>query len=489
MRRLIEYQKEIHNSLYISNLLNWELRVNAPKESKMDLIDLITKQELYTFNLMTSDEYIKIINSAMESDEYNNSNEEVKRSIKYLKERYEKNKKVPSDFYSEYCNLKNVTNKVWEEARLANDYNMYKPYLIKMIEATKKYYRYIDSERPLYDVMLDKYEMGMTSEIIDKLFNDLKKELVPLLDSIKLDSRDTYTKSYTKDKLMRAGEYLLNYIGFDMNRGTLGIYPHGFTERMADNDVRIAFNHSNKPLDFVSTMIHEGGHGIFEQNIDKDINILFNESVESLYGLHESQSRFYENILGRNKNFWIPIYDDIKDILKLDMNIDEFVSRLNSVKKGFIRTEADELTYCLHIIIRYEIERDIFNNDLDLDTLDTVWNNKVREYLKLDVNSDNDGLMQDVHWSEGEFGYFPSYLLGTIYDGMYISAIENNLGSIDELLKSGRILEITKYLNNNIHIYGGVYNSSEVIKKLCNREITSEDIIKYFKDKYLENNQ
>lgn len=484
MEELIKYQKRIQDLMYVLNLLNWELRVCAPKDSKEHLIDVISNYEAQVFELMTSDEYINIIERATNSSAYLELSFEEQRSIEYLKNRYYKNKKVPSDFYEEYSKQKNITNQKWEEARSTNDYTIYKPYLYKMIDMTKEYYTYIDNTRPLYDVMLDEYEMGMTTNEIDKLFNDLKRELIPLIKNINLNTtKRTYNK-YTVDELMNAAKVLLEYIGFDMNRGTLGIYPHGFTERMNGKDIRIAISKDRTPVSIVSTIIHEGGHGIFEQNIKDNISILFNESVESLYGLHESQSRFYENVLGRNINFWYPIYDKIKDILHLDLTIEEFVKELNMVEPSLIRTEADELTYCLHIIVRYEIERDIFNGNIDLDELPNIWNNKMKEYLGVEVDCDNNGLMQDVHWSEGSFGYFPSYLLGNIYDGMYISAIEHDLGNIDTLLRDGRIKDITSYLNEKIHVYGGVYNSKEVIQRLCNQEIDSKYIIDYFKKKY-----
>ena len=249
---------------------------------------------------------------------------------------------------------------------------------------------------------------------------------------------------------------------------------------MGNDDIRITFSQTNNPIDFCSTVIHEGGHGIFEQHINKEYSKYSTDTMSHLFGLHESQSRFYENMLGRNKNFWIPIYDDIKKMLKLDINIDEFVDRLNTVKPSLIRTESDELTYCLHIIIRYEIERDIFNGNIDVDNLNTLWNQKYKEYLGIDVPNDSVGIMQDVHWSEGEFGYFPSYLLGSIYDGMILEEIKN----VNDILKEGKIKDITKYLNENIHIYGGAYNSFEVIKRLTGKELSAKPLINYFKKKY-----
>lgn len=258
-------------------------------------------------------------------------------------------------------------------------------------------------------------------------------------------------------------------------------FPHGFTEKMNANDIRIVFKHTTNPINFVSTIIHEGGHGIFEQNISPSLSKYENTTIDNLYALHESQSRFYENMLGRNKNFWIPIYDDVKRILNLDYSLDEFVSLLNNPKCSPIRIMADELTYCMHIILRYEIERDIFKEKINVSEIPEIWNKKSKEYLNIDIKNDSEGLMQDIHWSQGNFGYFPSYLMGSIYSGMFYETIENELGNIDELLKNGEVKKITNYLIDNIYTNGGAYTSSEIINKMCNKEITVKPLVNYFK--------
>lgn len=488
LEKLRNYQKELRNLQYIINLLTWDLRVSSPIDSKNDLIERISELEVKLFKLETSDEYEKLIDDVIKSDNYNNINEEEKRCINKIKNIIEHKKKVPKEFFQEYTKLCAYTNNSWEEAKEKNDYNIYKPYLEKLIEATKKLYEYQYEDTNYYIHMINDYETGMNMEMIDNLFTKLKKAIIPLIKGIETTKNEIYTQNYNSDELISCGKYLLNYIGFDNNRGNLGIYPHGFTEKMNDNDVRIAFHKTNNPVDFVTTIIHEGGHGIFEQNIRRDLTLYDDGCLNDLYALHESQSRFYENILGRNINFWIPIYDKIKKMLKLDMDVNEFVDRLNTVKLGKVRIEADELTYPLHIIIRYEIERDLFNGKINVADLPMIWKEKTKEYLGLDIENDNEGLMQDVHWSEGAFGYFPSYLLGTIYDGMLLEQIEEDLGSIDDLLINGRIKEITNYLIKNIHVNGGSYSSIEVLKNITGKEISVDPLINYFESKYKNKN-
>ena len=373
---------------------------------------------------------------------------------------------------------------IWREAKEKNNYDMFKLYLKEIIEMTKQYYRYIDNETSnLYDVMLNKYEIGITSNLVETLYEKLKERILPIMPKHP-NKLDVHEYKYTNNELMEWAKYLLEYIGFDMNKGMLGIYPHGFTEKMCKNDIRIAFKHTNNPFDFVLTIIHEGGHGIFEQNIKENLSRYENTTIADLYALHESQSRFYENILGRNINFWIPIYDEINKKLNLNITLEKFIKILNNPAPGLIRTEADELTYCMHIILRYEIERDLFNDKITVEDIPQIWNKKMKEYLNVEVDTDSNGLMQDIHWSEGAFGYFPSYLLGTIYDGMFIDCVEKEIGNIDELLRNGEIKKITNYLIDAIYKNGGAYSSIEIINKMCNKELSVEPIVKYFEKKY-----
>ena len=477
------YLKNVTDLEYLIGLTSWETRISGASDSRNYLIDVRTRLEGKRFELITSDIYGELLSDLINSSEMKDLSEPEQNYIINLFTRYNNFKKIPSDFYKEYVKNIQVSTNIWEEAKQTNNYELFKPSLKRNIEMAKKYYSYIDSEKNLYDVMLNEYETNMTSDVLDKLFNDLKEYLIPLIKEVKIEEKK-YEVKYTEKELLEVAKYLLNYIGFDMNKGVLGIYPHGFTEKLNANDIRIAFNNTTNPISFVGTIIHEGGHGIFEQNINSNLTIFTNGCIENLYALHESQSRFYENILGRNKNFWIPIYDDIKKLLKLNIDLDEFVALLNSVNPGLIRVDADELTYALHIIIRYEIERDLFQNKISVDDLLKIWNEKMEQYLGVIPKNDSEGLMQDIHWGEGNFGYFPSYLVGNIYDGMFINAIEEKLGSIDELLKNGEINKITQFLIKNIYQYGGAYNSYDVIKRVCGKELSSEPIIKYYEKKY-----
>ena len=483
IEKLREYQKEIFDLQHCINIIGWDLRISTPKDEKDDVVNLIGRLEDKLFKLQINKDYEFLLKDAIESDEFKNLSLSEQRYVNNLLKNYYKRVNVPNDFYIEYTEFVHKSTIAWEEAKKNNDYNAFKPYLEKVIELTKKYYSYISSNKDLYDVMLNEYETGLTSDIIDKLFSELKAKILPIIPKESGTSR--YIKmNASENNILKCGEFLLDYIGFDMNKGKLGFYPHGFTEKIGNNDVRIAFKKTDNALDFVSTIIHEGGHGILEQNVNNNLTKYECMTCDGINALHESQSRFFENMLGRNINFWIPIYDKVKEMLELDVDINEFVECLNSPVASLVRTEADELTYCMHIILRYEIERDLFSGKITIDDLPNVWNQKMKEYLGVEVINDRDGVMQDVHWAEGDFGYFPSYLIGSIYDGMFLEIIEDNLENIDELLKSGKIKVITNYLIDNIYVNGAAFTGREVLEKLGKSNLSVGPLVNYFYKKY-----
>ena len=483
-KELLKYLDRIGQINYLITMLRWEMDTIAPSTSFDYLINTSTSLELESFKLSKSKEYIDLLNKMIDSKDFNDLEESEKKYILKCKSDYEHIKNIPDTFYEMYSKLKSESLNAWVKAKNESNYNIFKPYLIKIINKTKELYKYMyPNSNNLYESMISTYEEGISLDLIDKLFNELKSEIIPIINNLKKNDLKVINNTYSNDELYEISKYLLDYIGFDNNRGALGIYTHGYTTKLNNNDVRIVFNNKSDIITHIGTVVHEGGHGIFEQNISDTLKEYKSYDIDKV-ALHESQSRFYENILGRNINFYKPIYNELKKLLKINIDIEEFIKYFNDAKKSLIRIEADELTYCLHIIIRYEIERDIFNNNLDLEKLDKVWNQKYKEYLGIDIKNDSEGILQDMHWSDGNFGYFPTYLLGSIFDGMLLEHINTTLGDVDELLKNNRIKEITKYLNDNIHKYGGAYNINEVSNRLFNKDLEVKSIVKYFKSKY-----
>lgn len=484
------YQKKIREYEQAVSLLYWDLQTLTPKmgaESKADSIGFFSTE---AFRLSTADEYGELLKALSAPEEFALLNIGMQTTVRRNLRDFERFKRIPEDFYTDYVTTRARAGRAWEEAKRASDFQIFEPWLDKLITMTRQYVRYQEPDQDVYDFLLNQYEEGMDLATVEKVFGELKEGLLPLLDKIRKAAQPVpvFNGSFDVDQQKKVQNLLLSYIGFDFDRGAVAESEHPFTTSISRGDVRIT-NHyyEDMPDSAMFTAIHEGGHAIFEQNIDP----AFSDSAVAqlnLMGLHESQSRFYENILGRNKNFWLPIYDKIGEIMPSFQNIplDDFVRIINDVHPSYIRTQADEVTYCLHIILRFEMEKAIFKDHVPTAELPALWNDKTEELLGIRPRNDAEGILQDMHWSDTYFGYFPTYLLGSVYDGMFLMQMEKELGSLDEILAGGRILEITKWLNEKIHKNGSLYNSREVLQRVCGCELSAKPLLSYFNKKYAE---
>ena len=488
---LKQYLEKMNRYNHVVTLLYWDMKTGAPKMGFEDHIDAVTYFSTEQFQMATSEELSGLLDRLAEPEEFEQLDDKWKFIVTRMKRDLDRDKRIPKDVYERFVKAQAESGNAWEEAKNASDYSVFAPHLKNMIEMTKEIAGYTDPEKEIYDALLNQYEEGMDSATIDRIFGELKKELIPLVRKILASEQPDDSKfkgKFDLDAQKKVQKMLLDYIGFSWEKGAVGETEHPFTLNFSSKDVRVSNHyHEDMPLSAMFSAIHEGGHAIFEQNVNPDYDGTVAGSC-CYMGIHESQSRFYENILARNKNFWIPIYEKLGELLPQfqEITLDEFYHEINHVRNSFIRTEADEVTYCFHIIIRYEMEKAIFRDHVSVEELPSLWNQKMQEYLSLTPANDAEGILQDMHWSDGSFGYFPTYLLGSIYDGMYLEKIEEELGSIDTILKEGRIGEITKWLNEKIHQYGSTRIPKEVLKQVCGKEVTAEPLIRYFKEKYTE---
>lgn len=488
---LKEYLDKMNKYGHATTVLYWDMKTCAPKNGFEGHTDALTFFSTEQFRMSTSEELSRMLDTLAAPEEFEALDEKWKFVVTRMKRDMDKNKRIPEEVFAKFVKAQAESGNAWAEAKNASDYSIFAPHLKNMIEMTKEITGYTDPDKEIYDALLNQYEEGMDSATIDRIFNDLKKELIPLVKQIlaaKQPEDSKFKDTFDVNAQKEVQKMLLDYIGFSWESGAVGETEHPFTLNFSSKDVRVT-NHyyENDSISSIFSAIHEGGHAIFEQNVNPEFDGTVAGSC-SYMGIHESQSRFYENILGRNKNFWLPIYDKLGELLPKykEITLDEFYREINHVRNSFIRTEADELTYCLHIIIRYEIEKAIFRENVGVEQLPELWNQKMQEYLQITPANDAEGILQDMHWSDGSFGYFPTYLLGSIYDGMYLDTIEAELGAVDTILKEGRIKEITKWLNEKIHQYGSTRTPKEVISAVCGKEVSAEPIIRYFREKYTE---
>jgi carboxypeptidase Taq len=488
IQELKSYLKQYEKLTQAISLIYWDMRTNMPSkagESRSEVIEYLSGE---SFKMITSPKVYEFIEALAP---YKAEMSLVdKRMVEELERNYNETKKIPEDRYIAYVGLCSNSELAWEKAKDKSDFEIFKPYLEKVVEFQKEFINYWGYKEDKYDTLLDKYELGLTTEKLDKVFAELRDGIIEVLNNIKASkkktNRDFLYGHFDANKQKDLSLYILDKIGFDMDAGRLDVSVHPFTTNFGNKDVRLTTNyHEDEFTSALFSTIHEGGHGIYEQNISDDLVATGLQQGASM-AIHESQSRFYENILGRSKEFCsylLPIakkyFEDFNNV-----SLDEFYEAMNYVETSLIRTEADELTYGLHIIIRYEIEKELINGRISVNDLKDLWNKKYKEYLDVEPKTDAEGILQDMHWSDGSFGYFPSYALGNLYGAQMYYTLLKEKPEIMEEVKNGNISEITKWLNEKVHIHGALYTPEELIKKITGEELNPKYFIKYLKDKY-----
>ena len=398
--------------------------------------------------------------------------------------------KVPMEELVEYSILISKSQNIWAEAKVNNNYSLFKSTLKEIIDFNKRYVKYLETENLKgYDVLLDIYEEGMTKEKYDKFFSLLKEEIVPLVKQIKEKNinKDILSgRLFDVNKQKEFADYLMDVMCFDKSRGLIKESEHPFTSGYGTTDVRIT-NHYYEDLliSGIFSCIHELGHATYEQQSNPTLDSTLLGGGASM-AMHESQSRFYENIVGRSYNFWVSHYPKLKSIFSeelKDVSLDDFYRYINNVECSLIRTEADELTYPLHIMVRYEIEKLIIESDVDVDKLPAIWNNLYKEYLGIDVPTDKEGILQDIHWAGGSFGYFPTYALGSAYGAQMLESIKKDLDFEKEIGKEN-LKQINEWLKNKIHNFGSTKTPDELLNISTGESFDAKYYVEYLKNKF-----
>lgn len=482
-REMIKEKKIIDSMLA---LLQWDLETQAPKGGYKLISEMIGELSLKSYNLTTSTEFLEILKELKKNSE--KLDDIVKREIELLEEEIEKIKVIPSEEYKMYCELTAKAQGVWEMARENNDFESFAPVLEQIFNFSRKFIEYRGVKNDIYSEILNDYEKGMNISKLDNFFEELKKEIVPLLKEVSENKRDFQEKmkfevSECTQKLF--SEELLEYIGFDLERGILSESAHPFTLTVNKDDVRLTTRYlKDLPFSSIFSTIHEGGHGIYEQGVSEELKDTILSDGSSM-GIHESQSRFYENIIGRSKEFWFGVLEksEFKYNELSKLSLEEIYKGINEVNPSLIRVEADELTYSLHIMIRYEIEKGVLSGEYMIKDLPKIWNEKMYEYLGITPENDSEGVLQDVHWSCGLIGYFPSYALGNVYSVQILNAMKKDINVIGAL-ERGELNKIREWLREKIHRYGKLKTPKEIMVSVTGEELNPVCYIEYLKEKY-----
>ena len=399
---------------------------------------------------------------------------------------YERATRIPPELAVALAQAAAEGETAWEKARPKNDWPTFQPFLERLVELSREEAEALGYTTEPYDALLDGYEVGEIATGLEGLFRDLRESLVNLLDAIRGSSRSpdgtVLHRHFPQPLQEQFSREAVTKIGYDFAAGRLDPTAHPFSVGLGPGDARITTRYDEH---FFSTAffgtLHEAGHALYNQGLPPEYWGTPRGHSISL-GIHESQSRMWENLVGRSLGFWQGFYPRAQELFSDlgDVNLETFHFAVNQVAPSLIRVEADEVTYNLHIIFRFELERDLINGGLEVRDLPEAWNAKIRDYLGLTPPDDRDGVMQDVHWSAGHFGYFPTYTLGNIYAAQFFAKAAGDVGDLADMFARGEFAPLLNWLREHIHTQGGRYRPRDLV-----RVVTGEERNSHFLEKYL----
>ena len=397
------------------------------------------------------------------------------REVEVLEKNHQRMNRIPANEYIDYNVLLNDAQAAWEKAKNGNDFSVFQPYLEKIVAYNKKFAGYYDPSVPAYDALLNEYEEGMTMEVLDTFFAKLRSVIVPLVEKICAGENPEFEfvkRGYPVEQQKQFSDFLMETMGLDRNYCGIAESEHPFTINYNNKDVRITTHYFEDDMQpSMYSVIHEGGHALYELGADDKYNYTILYGGTSM-GIHESQSRFYENLIGRSEAFIHTIFPKVKELFPEQLkDVDEtmFYRSVNRSEPSLVRIEADELTYCLHIMVRYEIEKKLIAGTLEVKDVPAEWNRMYKEYLGVDVPSDTLGCLQDIHWSFGNIGYFPSYALGSAYGAQMLHVMQQELGDVFSDVEKGDLSRITGWLKEHIHKFASFKKPGQVFEDACGK--------------------
>jgi carboxypeptidase Taq len=470
-------------------VLSWDKEVNLPEEGAAIRGQQIATLSGISHELFTDAAFGEILEKL--ADDHTLDAKQAK-NIKVTLKDYKQATKFTNEFVIRRSKLVSNAYHSWLKARAANDFKLYEEDLASLVELKREEAEIIGYEAHPYDALLDLYEPGSTVKELDLLFDDVKEQLVPFIKQIRESQQVDNTflhQFYDKDKQWDYGLELLKNMGYDFTKGRQDLAPHPFTITFSSQDVRVTTRvDENDFANMCWSCIHEGGHALYEQGLPIEDYGLPTGSAISL-GIHESQSRLWENHVGRSLAYWKYHYPSLQakfpDNLK-EVSLEDFYKGINRVESNFIRTEADELHYHFHVLIRYELEKQLLTGDIEVNDLREAWNRSYKQYLDVEIPEDNKGVLQDVHWGHGSFGYFPTYSVGSFYAAQFFSKAVNDIENLDAKLSKGDSSDLLSWLREHIHQHGRLYEASELCERVTREKLNFRYFMEYASKKYKE---
>jgi len=490
MNQILNAYKPMWSLNHAISLMGWDFETYMPRKGTEERGVADSQLHLLHKDLLLNKDFVGLVESAKKLESLNDLEKGI---VRVLNREITKQMRIPKEL-TEAESLERIRgNMAWREAREKSDFMMYEPHLEKMIEIKKQIAEKIGYEKHPYDALLDTFEEELTVDELDNVFGALTPRLQKILKKL-VDSGSPFLKESklvkSKYDIRRVDELnhdILTLLQYDMNRFRMDVSTHPFTETMGLNDVRITTRYEG--TDFkksICSTIHEAGHALYDLQCDKSLSVTPLEGGSSL-ALHESQSRFWENIVGRS----LPFVQLIAPLIRKQVSFanqetdDELYMYFNNVNADYIRVDADEVTYNLHIALRYEIEKKIFGDDLSVSEIPEFWNDRMEQLLGVRPTKDSQGVLQDTHWSSGLFGYFPTYTLGNLLSAIIASKMRKDLEDYEEEIRRGNFKPIREWLRLKIHQYGSVYAPKVLLNKSLNEGYNPDYFVTYIETKYL----
>ncbi len=480
---------EIQHLEHAAALLDWDQMVNMPSGGAEARAQQLATLEKLAHELFVSDEVGHLL-SDLNVDDYRDDSLEAC-LIQVVREDWEKERKLPSTLVEEFARTTSQAQEAWAKARENNDFTSFQPWLEKILELNQRKADYLGWDEHIYDALLDLYEPRMKSNRVSEIFTELREGLVPLVQQIAtrkdMIDKSFLERSYDVSRQWDFGMQALSAIGFDLNRGRQDKSTHPFTTNFSRNDVRVTTRlfPDNMTSAFFSTM-HEGGHGLYEQNVGDELENTPLGTGTSL-GIHESQSRLWENLIGRSEAFWNHYYPKLQELFPDELRAvsqEQYYRAINLVEPSLIRVEADEVTYNLHIFLRFDLERELLTGQLAVKDLPMAWNDRMEQYLGIRPENDADGVMQDVHWSAGLMGYFPTYALGNLLSVQFYRQAQQALPDLEEQISRGDFKPLREWLIENIYRHGRKFYPRELVQRVTGEDISAKPFLEYARDKF-----
>jgi carboxypeptidase Taq len=486
---LVRKLAQVHDVRMARSILSWDQHTKMPPKGGEVRAEQLGTLDRIAHELFTADEIGELLEGLRSYEEGLEYDSDEASLIRVTRRDYEKARRVPSELRAEMTRAGAIALPAWVEARQKSDFSIFLPYLIRNVELQREYLACFPKAENDYDVLLDDFDEGLTTAEVRAVFDELKAELIPLIAEIteRADAVDDscLTGPFPIEKQRDFALELLGRLGFDHESWRLDPTVHPFAMSAATSDIRLTTRYDEGDLNSLFAAVHEFGHGFYENGIDAKLERTPLSQVTSM-SLHESQSRMWENLVGRGLPFWRHFYPSLQAAFPErfgSVELDEFYRAINKVQPSLIRIEADEATYNLHIILRFELEQEILEGGLDLADLPDAWNTRMTEYLGVDVPDDAHGVLQDVHWSGGAIGYFPTYSLGNVISVQLWEQVREALPDLEQQFERGEFGELSGWLRENLHRHGRKFTSKEMLERIVGGTMDPGPYLRYLKDK------